>query len=161
MPIEVTTAVAMQALGAGIAKLLVAGDVVILDGPLGAGKTTFAQGLAQELGVQGAVTSPTFVMARIHKSIGAGVSLVHVDAYRLAETSELSDLDLDATTNAVFLIEWGLPYAKNFTDSWLEVRIARSALAADANDAASGLRTVEVIAVGDRWANLDLSGIAL
>ena len=161
MPIEVTTAVAMQALGASIAKLLVAGDVVILDGPLGAGKTTFAQGLAQELGVQGAVTSPTFVMARIHKSIGAGVSLVHVDAYRLAETSELSDLDLDATTNAVFLIEWGLPYAKNFAESWLEVHIARSAVAAEDTDAASGLRTVEIIAVGDRWENLDLSGIAL
>ena len=97
MPIQITTAEQMQALGAGIAKLLVAGDVVILDGLLGAGKTTFVQGLAKALGVQGAVTSPTFVMARVHKASGDGVSLVHVDAYRLDEKSELGDLDLEAT----------------------------------------------------------------
>ena len=70
-------------------------------------------------------------------------------------------LDLEATPNAVFLIEWGLPYAKNFTENWLEVRISRSDFAADASDAASGLRTVEIIAVGERWANLDLSRLEL
>ena len=161
MPIQITTAEQMQALGASIAKTLVAGDVVILDGLLGAGKTTFVQGLAQALDVQGAVTSPTFVMARVHKASGDGVSLVHVDAYRLDEKSELGDLDLEATPNAVFLIEWGLPYAKNFTENWLEVRISRSDFAADASDAASGLRTVEIIAVGERWANLDLSRLEL
>ena len=70
-------------------------------------------------------------------------------------------MDLEATPNAVFLIEWGLPYAKNFTENWLEVRISRSDFAADVSDAASGLRTVEIIAVGERWANLDLSRLEL
>jgi tRNA threonylcarbamoyladenosine biosynthesis protein TsaE len=99
---SVSTSEQMQAFGKQIGTLLTAGDVVVLSGPLGAGKTTFVQGLAEELDVQGSVTSPTFVVSRVHKPKIAGLALVHVDAYRLTSQSDLVDLDLDATKNAVF-----------------------------------------------------------
>ncbi len=99
----------MQAFGKQIGTLLTAGDVVVLSGPLGAGKTTFVQGLAEELNVQGAVTSPTFVVSRVHKPKGTGLALVHVDAYRLSSQSDLVDLDLDATKNAAFCSHVGRP----------------------------------------------------
>ena len=150
----------MRALGAQVGELLAAGDVVVLDGPLGAGKTTFVQGLAERLGVQGNVTSPTFVVSRIHKAKPGGLALVHVDAYRLSAPNDLVDLDLDSTENAVFLIEWGSPYVASFTDSWLELSIERSLELSDIDDASSGKRLVEITAVGTRWAEVELAGLA-
>ena len=111
----------MQAFGKRIGALLTAGDVVVLSGPLGAGKTTFVQGLATQIEVQGVVTSPTFVVSRVHKSQGSGLALVHVDAYRLTSQSDLVDLDLDATKNAVFVIEWGKDYVSDFQKTGLRL----------------------------------------
>jgi tRNA threonylcarbamoyladenosine biosynthesis protein TsaE len=147
----------MQAFGKQIGALLTAGDVVVLSGPLGAGKTTFVQGLAEELDVQGTVTSPTFVVSRVHKSKSTGLALVHVDAYRLTSQSDLVELDLDATENAVFLIEWGKDFVSGFTDNWLEIDIDRAQELTDDSDPASGIRTISVTAVGDRWSDLDLA----
>ena len=99
-----------QKLGEELGAALEAGDLVVLDGPLGAGKTTFTQGIARGMGVKGRVTSPTFVIAREHSSIGNGPSLVHVDAYRLGDDplGELDALDLDsALEDAVVVAEWG------------------------------------------------------
>ena len=92
----VRTAAEMRALGRGLASRLRAGDLVVLTGPLGAGKTTLTQGIGDGLGVRGPVTSPTFVIARVHPPLGRGPALVHVDAYRLGDAAEVDDLDLDA-----------------------------------------------------------------
>lgn len=100
-------AVAMHDLGERLGQRLVAGDLVLLAGPLGAGKTTLTQGIARGLNVAGAVTSPTFVLARHHSSLGDGPDLVHVDAYRLSSTAELDDLDLDVSVEqSVTVVEW-------------------------------------------------------
>jgi tRNA threonylcarbamoyladenosine biosynthesis protein TsaE len=137
---------AMRGLGAGMAKRLRAGDLVLLVGDLGAGKTTFTQGLGEGLGVRGPVTSPTFVIARVHPSEVGGPPLVHVDAYRLGGLEELDDLDLDASLDdAVTVVEWGEGIAEGLADSRLEVRISRG----DSTDDES--RTVLVTGVGPRW----------
>ena len=102
-----------------------AGDLVILTGPLGAGKTTLVQGIGAGLGVRGPVTSPTFVIARVHPSLaGSGPSLVHADAYRLGSFSELDDLDLDADmASAVTVVEWGEGLAEGLAEDRLEISI--------------------------------------
>jgi tRNA threonylcarbamoyladenosine biosynthesis protein TsaE len=101
-------AAATRAAGARFAQRLGPGDLVILSGELGAGKTTFTQGLAEGLGVRGPITSPTFVLARVHPSLTGGPDLVHVDAYRLGSLAELDDLDLDASMDdSVTVVEWG------------------------------------------------------
>src|ERR1700704_5729814 len=98
----------MRALGRRLAAVLRPGDLVILAGPLGAGKTTLVQGIGTGLGVRGPVTSPTFVIARVHPSLVGGPSLVHVDAYRLGDALEVDDLDLDASlAESVTVVEWG------------------------------------------------------
>lgn len=151
----------MRAFGKQIGALLTSGDVVVLSGPLGAGKTTFVQGLAHKLDVQGSVTSPTFVVSRVHKPKSSGLALVHVDAYRLSSQSDLVDLDLDATENAVFVIEWGKDFVSGFTENWLEVEIDRAQELTDDSDPASGIRTIAVTAVGNRWSELDLTGLVV
>jgi tRNA threonylcarbamoyladenosine biosynthesis protein TsaE len=142
----VPDAEAMRGLGAEVAQRLRAGDLVLLVGDLGAGKTTFTQGLGEGLGVRGPVTSPTFVIARVHPSEVGGPALVHVDAYRLGGLEELDDLDLDASLDdAVTVVEWGEGIAEGLAESRLEVRIARG----DSTDDES--RTVTVTGVGPRW----------
>lgn len=146
VPVAAPDAVAMRALGADVARRLRAGDLVLLVGGLGAGKTTFTQGLGEGLGVRGPVTSPTFVIARVHPSEVGGPALVHVDAYRLGGLEELDDLDLDASLDeAVTVVEWGEGIAEGLADSRLEVRISRG----DSTDDES--RLVQVTGVGPRW----------
>jgi tRNA threonylcarbamoyladenosine biosynthesis protein TsaE len=143
--VAVPGADAMRALGRGRAGLLQAGDLVILSGALGAGKTTLVQGIGEGLGVRGPVTSPTFVIARVHRSVTGGPDLVHADAYRLASPAEVDDLDLDATVDSsVTVIEWGGGLAEGLATDRLEVVIT---------PAGQG-RTVRVTGHGERWAAL-------
>jgi tRNA threonylcarbamoyladenosine biosynthesis protein TsaE len=124
LPTEADT----EALGARIGAELAAGDVVLLSGPLGAGKTVLARGIGRGLGVAGAVTSPTFVIAREHPPApgGRGVGLVHVDAYRLGGRAELDDLDLDTDlASAAVVVEWGEGLADGLAQRYLLVRLTR------------------------------------
>jgi tRNA threonylcarbamoyladenosine biosynthesis protein TsaE len=124
LPTEADT----ERLGARIGAALSAGDVVILSGPLGAGKTVLAKGVAVGLGVTGPVTSPTFVIAREHPPApgGRGIPLVHVDAYRLGGRAELDDLDLDTElTTAAVVVEWGEGVAEPLARRRLLVRLRR------------------------------------
>lgn len=114
---------AMESLGARLAPMLRAGDLVLLNGELGAGKTTLTRGLGAALGARGAVTSPTFVLAREHPT-ASGVPLVHVDAYRLATGRELDDLDLDYA-RAIVVVEWGAGKLDGVSESWLSINIER------------------------------------
>ena len=117
-----------QKLGEELGAALEAGDLVVLDGPLGAGKTTFTQGIARGMGVKGRVTSPTFVIAREHSSIGNGPSLVHVDAYRLGDDplGELDALDLDsALEEAVVVAEWGRGLVEQLAQRYVHVTLDR------------------------------------
>ena len=111
----------MEALGAEVATWVGAGDVILLSGPLGAGKTTFTRGVGRALDVSGAITSPTFVIAREH---AGSPNLIHVDAYRVGSAWELEDLDLD-TDNAVTVVEWGTQIAHGLADRRLEITIER------------------------------------
>lgn len=130
---------AMRDLGERLAGLLRAGDLVILSGPLGAGKTTLVQGIGTGLGVRGPVTSPTFVIARVHPG---PVPLVHADAYRLGNVIEVDDLDLD-TENSVTVVEWGEGLAEGLADDRLEISISP--------DPDSQRRTVRIRGRGERW----------
>lgn len=124
---EVEDAEAMRTLGERLGGALHAGDLVVLTGELGAGKTTLTQGLGIGLGVRGAVTSPTFVIARVHPSLVGGPDLVHADAYRLGGISELDDLDLDTSLDdAVTVVEWGAGIAEGLSESRLEITITRA-----------------------------------
>lgn len=130
---ELITAQDTERLGETLARELVAGDVVVLDGPLGAGKTTLTKGLARGLGVTGRVSSPTFVIARTHRpGTDAGLGMVHVDAYRLglgtgaSALDELDALDLDTElTDSVVVVEWGEGLADVLSDRHLLVRLRR------------------------------------
>lgn len=129
LPFTVHTVDADQtrAVGERLAHVVRAADVLILSGDLGAGKTTFTQGLGAGLGVRGDITSPTFVIARVHPTLADGPALVHVDAYRLGESAELDDLDLDTSLDdSVTVVEWGSGIAEGLADERLEIRIKRS-----------------------------------
>ena len=113
-----------RAYGRRLGAVLRAGDLVLLTGPLGAGKTVVAQGIAAGLGIPGEVTSPTFVIARVHR--GGRLPFVHVDAYRLGSALEVDDLDLDASVEeSVTVVEWGGGLVEQLADAYLEVRIER------------------------------------
>jgi tRNA threonylcarbamoyladenosine biosynthesis protein TsaE len=148
----------MEALGALIADRLVAGDLVLLNGELGAGKTTLTRGLGERLGVRGPVTSPTFVLARTHPR-AEGAPLVHVDAYRLRSAVELDDLDIDFE-GSIVVVEWGAGLLDGLTESWLEVDIARPT--GGATDGFDGLepRSVAFQGHGARWSDLGWVGAA-
>jgi tRNA threonylcarbamoyladenosine biosynthesis protein TsaE len=148
--VTVETAAAMRTLGKRLAGLLRAGDLVILSGSLGAGKTTLVQGIGAGLGVRGPVTSPTFVIARIHPSLTGGPDLVHADAYRLASPAEVDDLDLDeAMDSSVTVVEWGGGLAEGLAADRLEVTITPLDVAGGPDTEA---RSVSIAGHGDRWA---------
>jgi tRNA threonylcarbamoyl adenosine modification protein YjeE len=130
----IETAESMHALGVELASIVGPGDLIVLSGPLGAGKTTLTRGLGEGLAVRGPVTSPTFVLARTHPSLVGGSPLVHVDAYRLSSALELDDLDIDFSRSVV-VVEWGSGMLDGVAESWLEVDIARptGAVAAEAS----------------------------
>jgi tRNA threonylcarbamoyladenosine biosynthesis protein TsaE len=130
-----------RAWGARLGALLRAGDLLLLTGDLGAGKTTLTQGIADGLGVRGPITSPTYVIARVHPSTAAGPDLVHVDAYRLDGLAELDDLDLDASLDdVVTIVEWGHGVAEHLSDDYLEVTLR-----------GHDTRTVDLVGHGARW----------
>ena len=145
----------MHALGSSIAGVLRAGDVVVLSGPLGAGKTTLTQGIGRGLNVRGDITSPTFVIARVHPSTINGPALVHVDAYRLGSFIEVDDLDLDASLDeSVTVVEWGEGKVEGLADDRLHVTIERQV-----GDDEDDTRRVELVGVGSRWADVDLAAV--
>ena len=145
----------MHSLGAAIATILRAGDVVVLSGALGAGKTTLTQGIGRGLNVRGDITSPTFVIARVHPSTIDGPALVHVDAYRLGSFVEVDDLDLDASLEqSVTVVEWGEGKVEGLAADRLHITIQRQL-----GDDEDETRNVEVFGVGARWADVDLAEI--
>jgi tRNA threonylcarbamoyladenosine biosynthesis protein TsaE len=171
--LTVATAAQMRSLGRSLATVLRAGDLVILSGGLGAGKTTLTQGIGDGLGVRGPVTSPTFVIARIHPPVPSAPAarlrpaLVHADAYRLGNALELDDLDLDTdTAAAVTVVEWGEGLAEGLAADRLEITITPGP--ADAGNEFGGEeddpddpgrdapRTVHISAVGERWQGIKL-----
>lgn len=153
---ELPTSDDTRALGERLGSRLRAGDLVVLTGDLGAGKTTFTQGLAAGLGVRGPITSPTFVIARVHPSLVGGPALVHVDAYRLGGEAELDDLDLDASLeDSVTVVEWGHGLAEHLADEMLEVELHRSG----SEDGDQQTRGVVLRGVGRRWRGGQLEGL--
>ncbi|MFJ8788261.1 tRNA (adenosine(37)-N6)-threonylcarbamoyltransferase complex ATPase subunit type 1 TsaE [Streptomyces sp. NPDC102462] len=146
----------MRELGRRLAKLLRAGDLVMLSGELGAGKTTLARGLGEGLGVRGAVTSPTFVIARVHPSLGDGAPLVHVDAYRLSGgLDEMEDLDLDVSLpESVVVVEWGEGKVEELTEDRLQIVIHRAV-----GDTTDEVRHVTLAGLGERWRATDLTAL--
>jgi tRNA threonylcarbamoyladenosine biosynthesis protein TsaE len=145
---DVATAEEMRALGTELGGLLRPGDLVVLTGPLGAGKTTLVQGIAEGLKVRGPITSPTFVIARVHPSLSGGPALVHVDAYRLHGPLEVDDLDLDASLEeSVTVVEWGEGLVEGLADERLDVVI----------EPGESSRRVRLRGVGARWSDIPSS----
>lgn len=142
----------MRALGARLAGCLRAGDLVVLTGPLGAGKTTLVQGIGAGLDVRGPITSPTFVIARVHPSLRDGPWLVHADAYRLGSRLEVDDLDLDADIDrCVTVVEWGEGLVEGLAQGHLLITIGWDQSQAGAG--ADEPRILTIGAHGDRWRN--------
>jgi tRNA threonylcarbamoyladenosine biosynthesis protein TsaE len=141
---RLTTREDTQAFGRELARLLRGGDLVVLTGDLGAGKTTLTQGLAEGLGVRGPITSPTFVIARVHPSLVEGPPLVHVDAYRLGGLEDLDALDLDASLEeSVTVVEWGHGLVEGLAEDHLEIVLVA--------DPETEERQVTVTGRGSRW----------
>lgn len=145
-PLRVPTDGGMRELGRRLAGVLRAGDLVVLSGPLGAGKTTLTKGLGDGLKVRGPITSPTFVIARVHPSLSGGPSLVHADAYRLGSIDEVDDLDLDLS-DAVTVVEWGEGMVESLSQDRLQVAIDREE---------TDERLVRITGVGARWSDVPL-----
>jgi tRNA threonylcarbamoyladenosine biosynthesis protein TsaE len=151
--VELATVAETRAFGSALAAVLRPGDLVVLAGPLGAGKTVLAQGIGAGLGVAGRVTSPSFVIARVHPPDPAGggrFPMVHVDAYRLGAVpdprAEVDDLDLDAVAeDSVMVVEWGEGMVEHLTDAHLLVRIARG------RPGGEEVRVVELVGRGGDW----------
>lgn len=153
--VELPDAESTRALGERLAGVLRAGDLVVLTGGLGAGKTTLTQGIGAGLGVRGQVASPTFIIARVHPPTGAGPALVHVDAYRLTSLAEVDALDLDASLDeSVTVVEWGSGLVEDLAEDRLEVEVVRPR-----GDGADVPRRAVVRPVGPRWASTDLTAL--
>jgi tRNA threonylcarbamoyladenosine biosynthesis protein TsaE len=170
--LTVSTAEEMRELGRRLAAAATAGDLVILSGGLGAGKTTLTKGIGDGLGVRGPITSPTFVIARVHPPVGPapdgpGPSLVHADAYRLGGVLELDDLDLDTDlASSVTVVEWGEGLAEGLSADRLEIAIETLPMGgvdpADPDDLAGDMpRTVRITPVGRRWEGIELPLLGL
>ncbi|MPZ63840.1 MAG: tRNA (adenosine(37)-N6)-threonylcarbamoyltransferase complex ATPase subunit type 1 TsaE [Propionibacteriales bacterium] len=156
---DVPTPDATRELGRRLADVVRAGDLVLLAGDLGSGKTTFTQGIGAGLRVRGPVTSPTFVIARVHPPLVDGVPLVHVDAYRLGGLDELDDLDLDTSLDdAVTVVEWGEGLAEPLSSQRLDVTIRRprGGTPGGAADEDEESRHIQITPVGRRWVDADL-----
>ena len=177
-----------RALGARLTRLLRAGDLVMLSGGLGAGKTTLAQGIGAALEVRGRVSSPTFIIARVHPALSDGPDLIHVDAYRITSLEEIDALDLDSSLDrSVTLVEWGEEKVEALSPDRLEIQVRRPHGAVrdgvrrlddvafgsessggavtedpvvDLGEVDDGSRTITVCALGPRWADIDLSPLA-
>lgn len=145
----IDTATQMHDLGVQLGRVLRAGDLVVLTGELGAGKTTLTRGIGEGLGVRGPVTSPTFVLARTHPSLRGGPALVHVDAYRLGGTDEFDDLDLDFERSVV-IVEWGRGVVEP-ADDWLDIEIGRTRAGEWSGEDDDEPRTITLVGHGDRW----------
>lgn len=146
-----TTADATRAIARSLAAVLRGGDLLVLDGPLGAGKTTFTQGLGDGLGVRGPVASPTFVIERVHPSLHGGPALVHVDAYRLSGGGDIDDLDLEADLDqAVTVVEWGRGRVEHLVESYLLVQLERPDQVDDPDDPDEP-RVLRLSGHGPRW----------
>ncbi|QTE29903.1 alanine racemase [Pengzhenrongella sicca] len=161
--VELSDAAATRAYGHALAGVLRAGDLVLLTGDLGAGKTTLTQGIGTGLGVRGQVASPTFTIARVHPSLADGPALVHVDAYRLGSLDEVDGLDLDASmAESVTVVEWGEGLVESLAQDRLEIALTRprgglaDLVDLEDLDAADGVRVARVRAVGTRWAGVAL-----
>jgi tRNA threonylcarbamoyl adenosine modification protein YjeE len=148
--LQISTAEDMHEFGSKLASILKAGDLVILTGPLGAGKTTFTRGVGEGLRAIGNVSSPTFVIARTHKRENSEVPLVHVDAYRLSSLHEFDDLDIDID-HSIVLVEWGRGFAEELAESWLDIEIGRD------HTGESEIRDVTITAHGSRFENARLA----
>lgn len=145
---ETADTAATQALAERLGRQLRAGDLLVLTGELGAGKTTFTQGLGAGMGVRPGIISPTFVLVRIHPNLGDGPDLVHVDAYRLGSAAEIDDVDLENTMDtSVTVVEWGAGRVEHLSDSRLEVELVR---ATGADEAAAGASSTGARAAGAR-----------
>ena len=148
--VTVATVADMQALGERLGHVVRAGDLLVLSGDLGSGKTALTQGIGAGLGVRGPVTSPTFVIARVHPSLVGGPPLVHVDAYRLSSLAEVDDLDLDASLeDSVTVVEWGGGLVEGLAQDWLDVSITPL----PGGDGDDEPRAVHLEGYGDRWAD--------
>jgi tRNA threonylcarbamoyladenosine biosynthesis protein TsaE len=148
--LEIATEDQMHQFGVRLGSLLVAGDLLSLNGPLGAGKTTLTRGIGEGLEVQGNVSSPTFLIARTHQS-RSGIPFHHIDAYRLSTPAELDDLDIDFA-GSISVIEWGKGYAEGLTDSMLEIQIER--------DLETDLRTMSITGTGRFSDPADFLGVS-
>ncbi|WP_425955003.1 tRNA (adenosine(37)-N6)-threonylcarbamoyltransferase complex ATPase subunit type 1 TsaE [Xylanimonas sp. McL0601] len=164
--VDLPSAEATRALGAALARVLRAGDLLILTGDLGAGKTTFTQGLGTALHVRGQIASPTFIVAREHAPLprpdgSLGPGLVHVDAYRLGGLDDLDALDLDASLDeSVTVVEWGRGLAETLTEDRLEIELVRPRGGAlDLDHPEAGVRHATLRGVGARWADVDLDAV--
>ncbi|MHA7292695.1 tRNA (adenosine(37)-N6)-threonylcarbamoyltransferase complex ATPase subunit type 1 TsaE [Arthrobacter sp. HLT1-21] len=146
----------LQQFATALGTDLAAGDLLILSGSLGAGKTTFTQGLGQGLGVRPGIISPTFVLVRVHPSVAVGPALVHADAYRLESAADIDDLDLESSMDSsVTVVEWGAGRVEHLAESRLEIHLERPAGAGAPSDPDDDdePRRVLLVAFGPRWAN--------
>lgn len=160
MYVQVTSRDETQALGEALGRRLAAGDLLMLRGGLGAGKTTFAQGIGRGMQVRGQVASPTFIVARVHPSLVGGPDLIHADAYRINGLDDLETLDLDSTIDeCVTIVEWGEGKTEAMSDARLEIDVTRpvggvAQLDGDVVDLEQmddGRRRISFHPHGDRW----------
>ena len=149
-----------RSLGEDLGRILAAGDLVMLSGGLGAGKTTLTQGIGVGMGVRGRVASPTFIVARVHPSLSGGPDLIHADAYRIKDLSDLETLDLDSSLDeAVTVVEWGEGKTEAMSDERLSIEVRRASGGQadtdgdiiDLEHMDDGTRLIVLRAHGHRW----------